>query len=147
MYFLQQLHEHEIKETFFIFFLKIRSEVEFLISSGIFLQSWLALYPLLPKPNFFCSGILRFKYMKIFQIVGIFSSFKNVTHDIRKYTIQIFLNLNHKKFYAFFVDWFFICILKKYFEMRRVVLFNKAQASPMYAVNSTNRLFCAKHPY
>ena len=35
MYFLQQLHEHEIKATF-IFFLKIGSEIEFLISLGTF---------------------------------------------------------------------------------------------------------------
>ena len=36
MYFLQQLHEHEIKGTFFIFVLKIGSEIEFLISLGTF---------------------------------------------------------------------------------------------------------------
>ena len=39
MYFLQRLHEHEIKGTFFISLLNIGSEVEFLISSGTFFQS------------------------------------------------------------------------------------------------------------
>ena len=85
--------------------------------------------------------------MKISQIVGIFSEFKDVTHDIKRQTIQVFINFNHKEFNAFLVDWFFLSILKKYFEVRGVVLLNKAQASFMYAANSTNRMFCAKHPY
>ena len=38
MYFLQQLHEHEIKRTFFILSLKTGSEIEFLIPSGTFFQ-------------------------------------------------------------------------------------------------------------
>ena len=80
MYFLQQLQEHEIKGIFFIFSLKAGSEVEFLISSGTFFQSWLALYAMLSKPNGFCSGILKFKYVNISQIVGIFCKFKDVTH-------------------------------------------------------------------
>ena len=80
MYFLQQLHEHEINWIFFIFSLKTGSEVEFLISSRTFFQSWLALYVVLSKPNV-CSGILRLKYIKISQIVGIFSELKDVNND------------------------------------------------------------------
>ena len=93
----------------------------------------------------FCSGILRFKYIKFSQIIGIFSGVKDVTHDIRRQAIQVFMSLNHKEFYAFLLDWFFICVLKKYFEIRGVVLLNKVPASFMYAVNSTNRLLYAKH--
>ena len=100
---------------------------------------------MLSKPNVF-SGILRFKYMKISQIAGIFSEVKDVTHNIRRKAIQAFISLNHKEFCEFLVDWFFICILQKHFEIRGVVLLNKAQALFMYAVNSTNRRFCAKHP-
>ena len=85
--------------------------------------------------------------MKIFQIVDIFPEFKDINHKIRRYYKQVFISLNHTEFYAFLVDWFFICILKKYFEVRGVVLLNKAQASFMYAVSSTNRMFCAKHQY
>ena len=57
--------------------------------------------------------------------------------------IQVFI----KEFYAFLVDWFFLCILKKYFDVRGVVLWNKTQALLMYAANSTNRMFCAKHTH
>ena len=39
MYFLQQLHEHEIKGTFFIFVFDIGSEVKPLISLRTFFQS------------------------------------------------------------------------------------------------------------
>ena len=56
------------------------------------------------------------------QIVGIFSEFKDITHDIRRYAVQVFINLNHKELYACLVNWFFICILKKYFEIRGAVL-------------------------
>ena len=42
--------------------------------------------------------------MKISQIVGIFFEFKDVSHDIRRQAIQIFINLNHKEFYAFLVE-------------------------------------------
>ena len=148
MYFLQQLHEHEIKGTFFIFSLKIGSETEFLISSATFFQSLLALYAMLSKRNFFFSGILRFKYMEISQIVRVFSEVQDITHIIRRKAIQLFINPNHKEFYAFLVDRFFISILKKYFEIRDVVLLNnKAQASFINAINSTDRMFCAKHPY
>ena len=85
--------------------------------------------------------------MKISQIVGIFSEVKDVTRDIRRWAIQVFIDLNHKQFYEFLVDWFFICSLKKYSEIRGLVLLNKVQASFMYAANSINRMFCAKHPY
>ena len=85
--------------------------------------------------------------MKITQIVGIFFEFEDVTYGIRRWAIQVFINLSHKEFYAFLVDWFFIWILKKYFEIRGVVLLNEVQASFMYTANSTNRMFCAKHPY
>ena len=145
MCFLQQLYEHGIKSTFFIFSLKIGSEAEFLISLATFFQSWLAPYAMLSKPNFF-SGILRFIYMKISQIAGIFSEVKDVTHNVKRKVIQAFISLSQKEFYAFLVDWFSICILQNYFEIRGVVLLNKAQALFMYAVNSTNRKFCAKHP-
>ena len=84
--------------------------------------------------------------MNISQIVGIFSEVKDVTHNSRREAIQVFINLNHKEFYGFLMDWFFICILKMYFEIRAVILLNKAQASFMYAVNSINRMFCAKYP-
>ena len=85
--------------------------------------------------------------MKISQILGILSEFKDLTDDIRRQAIQVFVNLSHKEFYKFLVDWFFIYILKKYFEIRDAVLLNKAQASFIYAVNSTSRMFGAKHPY
>ena len=81
------------------------------------------------------------------QIVGIFSEFKCVTHDSRRQVIQVFINLNYKEFYVFLVDWFFICILKKEFKIRGVVLLNSTQVSFMYAVNSTDRMLCAKHLY
>ena len=53
MYFLQQLHERETKETFFIHYLKTGSKIEFITSSGTYFQSRLALYAMLSKPNFF----------------------------------------------------------------------------------------------
>ena len=84
--------------------------------------------------------------MRISQIAGIFSEVKDVTHNVKRKAIQAFISLSHKEFYAFLVDWFSISILQKYFEIRGVVLLNKAQALFMYAVNSTNRKFCAKHP-
>ena len=83
-------------------------------------------------------------YVEISQIVGIFSTFKAITHDIKRQAIQVLINLNHKDFNVYLVDWFFICILKKYFEIRGVVLLNKAQVLFMYAFSSTNRIFCAK---
>ena len=39
MQLLQQWHEQEVKETFSIDSLKIKSEAEFVISSGTFFQS------------------------------------------------------------------------------------------------------------
>ena len=65
MYFLQQLHEHEIKGTFFIFVLKIGSEIEFLISLGTF-QSWAAQYAMLSKPNVF---VLEFRDSSIWEFL------------------------------------------------------------------------------
>ena len=61
---LQQLHEQEIKETFFTHYLKTASEVEFLISSGTFSKSCLVLYSITSEPT-----ILRFKHVEISQIV------------------------------------------------------------------------------
>ena len=90
------------------------------------------------KAKPFCCEILRFKYKKISQIVGMLSEFKDVTHDIRRCAIQVFINLNHEEFYAFLVDWLFIWILKKYFEIRGLVSLKEEQVSFMYAVNSTN---------
>ena len=90
---------------------------------------------MLSKLNFFCSGILRFKYIKISQIVGIFSEFKDVNHNIRRQAIQVFINLNHKEFYAFLVDWFFICILKniiKHFQVTLWKIFFRYSSSTIY---------------
>ena len=56
MYILQQLHKEEIKGTFFIGSLKIKSEAESLNSSRTFFQSWQALYAKLSRPNFFVLG-------------------------------------------------------------------------------------------
>ena len=68
MYFLQQLHEHEIKGTFFIFFLNIGSEVEVRISSGKVFQSWLALYAMLSKPNVFVLGFWDWNIWKFLRL-------------------------------------------------------------------------------
>ena len=58
------MHEPEIKGTFFIDSLKIKSEAEFLISSGKFFQSWLAPYATLSRLEFF---VLReFLRIKVF---------------------------------------------------------------------------------
>ena len=130
--------------------LKTGSEVEFLISSGTFFQSGLGLYTMLSKSNFFVLGFCflfwdsEIQISENFSLVGIFSEFKYITHDIRRQGIQVFINFNHKEFYTFLVHWFFICIRKKYYEIIGAVLLNKVQAQFMYVVNSTN---CAKHPY
>ena len=50
---------------------KIKSKTEFCISSGIFFQSWLALCAIL------CSRIFRFKYVETFDVIGIFSNFRD----------------------------------------------------------------------
>ena len=68
MYFLQQLHVHEIKGTSLIFSLKIGSEVEFLISSGIFFQSSLALHAMLSKPNYFILGFWDLNLWKFLRL-------------------------------------------------------------------------------
>ena len=68
MYFLQQLHEHEIKKPFFIFSWKTGSEVEFLISSGTFIQSWVGLYPMLSKPNLFVPGFSDLNMWKFLRL-------------------------------------------------------------------------------
>ena len=52
IYFLQQLRIHEIKGIFLYVSLKAGSEAEFPISLETLLQSWLALYVMLSKPNF-----------------------------------------------------------------------------------------------
>ena len=145
MYFLKQLHEHEIKGTFFIFFLNIGSEVEFLISSGTLFQSWLAQYAMLSKPNFFVLGFWDWNIWEFLRL-HVFPLSWKMSLMISGDRPFGYLYLNHKEFYAFLVDWFFIWILKKYLEIRGVVLSNEAQASFMYAVNSSNRMFCAKHP-
>ena len=68
-------------------------------------------------------------------------TFKSSSESHPKHTtIQVFINFNYKEF-----DWFFICILTKYFEIRGVVLLHKVQGSFMYAADSTNRMFCAKN--
>ena len=49
MYFWQQLNKQKVEETFFINYLKTRSEAEFLVFCGTFFQSWLTLYEMLSK--------------------------------------------------------------------------------------------------
>ena len=44
------------KGPFFIDSVKIKSEGEFLFPAGTFFQSWLALYAILSKTNFFVLG-------------------------------------------------------------------------------------------
>ena len=58
MYFLQKLHEQKFKGTFFIDPLKTGIGTEFLISSGAFFQTWLALYAVLSEQNFSVFGFL-----------------------------------------------------------------------------------------
>ena len=58
-----------IKGNFSINSLKIKSETEFLISSGTFFQSYVKLL---------CSRILRFKCVEIFEL-------KDSVHNIRRY--------------------------------------------------------------
>ena len=59
------------------------SEVEFLISSGTFFQSWLALYAMQSKPNVFVLGFWASNIWKFLRL-GVFFEFKEVTHDIRR---------------------------------------------------------------
>ena len=53
---LTTVHEQETKGTFLLILLTIKSEAEFLISSGTFFQSGLSLYAILSRPNFFVLG-------------------------------------------------------------------------------------------
>ena len=66
--------------TFFIGSLKIKSEAEFLISSGTFFQSWLPLYAILSRPNFFVLGFC----VEISEVIGILSELKDSVHDVRR---------------------------------------------------------------
>ena len=68
MYFLQQWHEYEIKGTLFIDVLKTGSEIAFLAFSGTFLQSWLAQYAVLSKPNFAALGFWDSNTWKFFRL-------------------------------------------------------------------------------
>ena len=94
-----------------------------------------------------CSRILRFKCVEIFEDIGILSERKDRVHNIRRLANKVFINLNQKKFNAFLVNRFFICILLESFKFRSVVLQYKAQAVLMYVGSSAKGTFCTKHPY
>ena len=93
------------------------------------------------QAKFLCSRILRFKR------VDILPELKDSVHNIRRLANKVFINLNQKKFSAFLVNRFFICILLESFKFRFVVSQYKEQAVLMHVGSSEKGTFCTKHPY
>ena len=82
--------------------------------------------------------------MEIFEALGILSDLRNSVHNIRRLVNQVFINLNQKKFNAFLVKRFFICIL---FQIQICRFTVQGKAVFMYVGYSVKGTFSTKHPY